>query len=138
LSGLGLYEMNPSGHGHILVVEDDEAYRRLVVRMLEAAGYRVTAAGDFATAMIAIDGPEPIDMLLTDVGMPPGTPHGVSIGSIARLKRPDLPLIYMSGGFDPTDFALYVENSTVLRKPFTVAALIEAVRGAIEKDNASA
>ena len=127
--------MSPSINGHILVVEDDESYRRLVARMLGSAGYRVTTAGDFAEAMAVIEGADPIDVLLTDVGMPPGTPHGVSIGSIARFKRPDLRLIYMSGGFDPTDFALYVENSAVLRKPFTVATLIEAVRGAIGKDS---
>jgi CheY-like chemotaxis protein len=123
--------MNGPIVGHILVVEDDEAYRRLVVRMLETAGYHVMTAGDFAAAMAIIEGPDPIDLLLTDVGMPPGTPHGVSIGSIAQLKRRGLRLIYMSGGFDPTDFALYAENSVVLRKPFTALELIEAVRGPI-------
>ncbi|HVJ54521.1 MAG TPA: response regulator [Aliidongia sp.] len=120
--------MNLSVQRHVLVVEDDESYRRLVVRMLESAGYRVTAAGDFAAAMAVIDGPEAIDLLLTDVGMPPGTPHGVSIGSVAQLKRRELRLIYMSGGFDPTDFVLHDEAAMILRKPFTVSELTEAVR----------
>jgi CheY-like chemotaxis protein len=129
--------MDTPTSGHILVVEDDEAYRRLVERMLEGSGFKVTTAGDFAAAMTVIDGPDPIDLLLTDIGMPAGTPHGVSIGSIARLKRSNLKLIYMSGGYDPTDFALYAENSTILRKPFTAAALIEAVRDSIAKDSST-
>src|SRR5713226_9766055 len=113
--------MDPRTARHILVVEDNESYRRLIARMLEDAGFRVTGAADFAAAMAVLDAAEEIDLLLSDIGMPPGTPHGFSIGSVAQRRRQQLKLLYMTGGQDPKEFALFSEDATVLRKPFTAA-----------------
>jgi DNA-binding NtrC family response regulator len=123
--------MDPSSARHILVVEDDESYRRLVGRMLEKSGYRVTVAEDFDAAIKVIDGPEPIDLLLTDIGMPAGTPHGVSISRVAEIRRTDLKVIYMTGGLDVTQFAQFAPGATVLKKPFTAQQLASAVAAAL-------
>lgn len=120
--------MDPSAARHILVVEDDDSYRRLVARMLERAGYRVTVAADFDAAMKVIDGAEPIDLLLTDIGMPAGTPHGVSISRVAEFRRTGLKILYMTGGHDVTKFAQFAPGATVLNKPFTADRLAEAVK----------
>ena len=116
---------------HLLVVEDNESYRRVITRMLEDAGFRVTGAADFAAAMAVLDSPEQIDLLLSDIGMPPGTPHGFSIGSVAQRRRQELKLLYMTGAYDPKEFALFSEDATVLRKPFTIADLVKAVEAAL-------
>ena len=116
---------------HILVVEDDDGYRRLVSRMLTKVGYRVTAAEDFATAIKVIDSPEPIDLLLTDIGMPAGTPHGLSIGKVAEFRRQGLKVLYMTGAHDLANFAQFGPDVTVLRKPFTAAELAAAVAQAL-------
>ena len=78
--------MGPNATRHILVVEDDESFRRMIVRMLEDVGFRATGAADFAAAMAVLDSDEAIDLLLTDIGMPPGTPHGFSIRYLSWQK----------------------------------------------------
>ena len=84
---------SPATPKHILVVEDDDAYARLVRRMLEAEGFRVTMAKDFVTALPVIEGSDEVDLLLADVNLPPGTPHGVSIGLMAEGRRRGLKTI---------------------------------------------
>jgi CheY-like chemotaxis protein len=78
----------PPTEAHIVVVEDDPQYRRLVVRMLEAAGYRATATDGFTAALGAIEGAVPVDLLLADVGMPAGSPTG---SPSAKSPRPASP-----------------------------------------------
>jgi CheY-like chemotaxis protein len=121
--------MPPGTQAHILVVEDDPQYRRVVVRMLEAAGYRVTPADGFSAAMSAIADSGPFDLLLADIGMPAGSPHGLSIGKVAQLREPGLKVLYMSGS-NPADFLLSLGES-VLRKPFGSADLVAAVKAAL-------
>lgn len=116
---------------HILVVDDDDDYRTLVRRMLEAAGFRVTTAQDFNSAMKVIEGAEPLDLLLTDVNLPPQTPHGLVIGLMTKTKRPDLQTIYMTGAFDPVKFAELTQGSAVLQKPFSATELVAAVNRAL-------
>ena len=113
---------------HILVVEDDEAYGRVLKRLLEAAGYRVTTASDFTTALPIIEGSETVDLLLADINMPSGTPHGLSIGLMAESKRQGLKIIYMSGSVDPAKIARFAPNAKILRKPFPAAEMIAAIK----------
>ncbi|HUZ72390.1 MAG TPA: response regulator [Stellaceae bacterium] len=120
--------MNQPEAKHVLVVDDDAAYRRIVARMLVGAGFKVTVAEDFRAAMRVIDGSDPVDLLLTDIGLPLGTPHGLSLGSVARVQHPALKVLFMTGDQDPAKFALFAPESTsVLAKPFDAEALIAAV-----------
>ena len=113
---------------HILVVEDDAAYGRVLQRLLEAAGYRVTTASDFTTALPIIEGTETVDLLLADINMPSGTPHGLSIGLMAESKRQGLKIVYMSGSVDPAKIARFAPNAKILRKPFPAAEMIAAIK----------
>ena len=113
---------------HILVVEDDAAYSRLLKRMLETAGYRVTTANDFTTALPIIEGTEQVDLLLADINMPSGTPHGLSIGLMAESKRQGLKVIYMSGSVDPAQIARFAPNAKILRKPFQAQEMVAAIK----------
>jgi CheY-like chemotaxis protein len=115
----------------ILLIEDDRAFRRMATRMLEEAGFAVTEAADFAAALSAVDGPDQIDLMLTDIGMPAGTPHGFSIAAVARRHRRDLKVLYMTGDHDPEQFALCDRDALVLRKPFTAAELRRAIADAL-------
>lgn len=115
----------------ILVVEDDPAYRRLVVRMLEDAEYSVIAAEDFASAIAIIESAARIDLLLADVAMPPGTPHGMAIGRMAELRRHNLKVLYMSGTYDLGELSRHSPNEKILKKPFTVPQLTDAVAEAL-------
>jgi PleD family two-component response regulator len=59
----------PIRPGHVLIVDDDPQARRLLCRLLEATGHRVTEAGDGKTALDAVRR-EPPDVILLDVVMP--------------------------------------------------------------------
>ncbi len=122
---------SPATPKHILVVEDDEAYARLVRRMLEPAGFRVTTATDFVTALPIIESSDEVDLLLADINMPPGTPHGLSIGLMAESKRGNLKIVYMSGSIETAEVARFAPNATLLRKPFTASELLGAVKSAL-------
>jgi DNA-binding NtrC family response regulator len=118
---------DPDAGKHVLIVEDDSSFRLVVARMLEVAGFRVTATENFSAAIEVIEGDDRIDLLLTDIRMPAGTPNGVTIGRMTQLRRHRLPIIYMTGAYDPRTLSALVPETTVLMKPFSGAELVRAV-----------
>jgi CheY-like chemotaxis protein len=85
-----------SGYETILLVEDADAVRRLVVDILEPRGYTVIAASDGLEALeLARNAPLPIDLLLTDVVMP--GMNGRKLAEEARRRRPALKVLFMTG-----------------------------------------
>jgi DNA-binding response OmpR family regulator len=115
---------------HILLLEDDDAFRRLVTRMLENASFHVIQARDFSSAARIVDGPERVDLLLADIGMPAKTPHGLSAARTSQMRRKGLKVIYMTGG-DASQFALHLRDDIVLQKPFTSESLLRAVKSTL-------
>lgn len=116
----------------VLVAEDEDAVRTFVTMALQQAGLDVTAAPDGRAALdlFAAD-PHRYDLILTDVTMP----HllGTELAAGARAVRPGVPVLFMSafpGGAGRTRAAL-PEGATLLEKPFSVAALAEAVNRAL-------
>lgn len=124
--------MSEATNRHILVLEDDDAYRRLVVRILARAGFDVLEARDFASAIAVVEGAQRIDLLLADVGMPAQTPQGMSIARMSQIRRHGLKTIYMTGG-DAKQCAYYANDELVLQKPFTAGELVEAVSTVLGK-----
>jgi CheY-like chemotaxis protein len=84
------------GKRTILVVEDADGLRGLARRLLERLGYTVLLAANADEAYRTfIDNPS-IDVLLTDVVMPGAS--GAVLTERLLAERPDLRLIYTSGG----------------------------------------
>ncbi len=110
----------------VLVVDDEEAIRWMMWRVLRNAGYRVLEACDGHAALSAI-GRQTVDLLVTDVSMPGLT--GDELARRARLEQPGLPVLYVTGFVDH----LFTRKTTLwgreayLEKPFTLAGLNEAV-----------
>jgi two-component system cell cycle sensor histidine kinase/response regulator CckA len=104
----------------VLLVEDDVAVRRLLAILLEAAGYRVTAAADGAEALELVQkSGRPFDLLLTDYVMPGQS--GVELCNALRARWPDLRVVLMTGhaevpGVGATELPRAVE---LIGKPFT-------------------
>jgi DNA-binding NtrC family response regulator len=116
----------------ILVVEDDANFGRVVVRILESAGYEPILAVEFATAIEVIESREQLHLLLADIQMPAGKPNGVTIARMAGLRRRQLPIIYMTGSHRIAQTTGSIEPDTpILRKPFSVEELLDAVRSAV-------
>jgi len=121
------------GSETILVVEDEEAVRSLVVRVLQDQGYRVYCAPDpqTAEAMLADLGDE-VSLLLTDVVMPGAT--GQQLYQRLVAKRPSLRVLYISGYADHAamDHGALGPGAPFLGKPFVPAMLARKVREVLD------
>ena len=119
----------PAGRGEsVLLVEDEDAVRRVVLRQLDSSGYRVReAASPHEALRLFTAAPQSFDVLLTDVVMP-GMP-GTQLASRVRDLRPDLPVLFMSGyttGPAPGGQELPSDGS-LLYKPFDRHTLLTAL-----------
>ena len=117
----------PSGQTGLLA-EDDPTLRRLLVSMLEQAGYAALQAGDGLEAMTEAKRHRgPLELLITDVAMPKLS--GPQLAENLRDLRPDLKVLFMSGYNDDHFARAGAEPAamSVIGKPFTPAELIGRV-----------
>jgi two-component system, cell cycle sensor histidine kinase and response regulator CckA len=111
----------------ILLVDDDEALRTLVRRILMEKGFQVIEAADGEAALQIAGGyPQPIDLLLTDLIMP--KVNGLVLAERLSRERPGIGVLYMSGYVEKAMLIAKHPESSFLQKPFTPTALIAAVR----------
>lgn len=109
----------------ILLVEDEESLRHIVIDLLTQLGYRVLGAGNGTEALaMAERHPASIDVLITDVLMPELA--GPDLAVALRHSRPDLRIIFVSG--DTPDQSNFVPGAVVLQKPFTIKMLSSKLR----------
>jgi DNA-binding NtrC family response regulator len=132
----------PAGPGDqetVLVVDDEDAVREIVARVLEARGYRILEAADAAQALTLSSGyEEEIHLLLTDVVMP-GIP-GPEMAAILAGARPETRVLFMSAypGDATVGGGSLVDASNLIEKPFTAAGLAERVRAALDEPRRTA
>jgi len=132
-SAEGQAALLPTGREHVLVAEDDERVRTLILRLLTRQGYDVRA---FASAEALLDWtaqhPTSFDLLLTDVMMP--GMNGRELVHYLRLAHPDVPVIYTSGYTADIIGAHGVPmgSDSFLAKPFTAADLAIKVRAVLD------
>jgi PAS domain S-box-containing protein len=120
---------DPGSPGHVLVVEDEELVRRLVVQTLEANGFTVTVAETPGQALAHIRSGTRFDVLLTDLVMP--ELYGDELVARVRELEPGLPAVVMSGYVnDPDAFPDTVE---FLPKPFRPGELVAVVGRAVRQ-----
>jgi CheY-like chemotaxis protein len=115
----------------ILVVEDDEASAYAITRTLQLGGYSVLLAPDYRDALKLLDSARAIDLLLTDVRLPAGTPHGFALGRMARMRRPDLRILYLTGLSDIPEAETANALGRILRKPIEPGQLLAEIARAL-------
>jgi signal transduction histidine kinase/ActR/RegA family two-component response regulator len=118
----------------VLVVEDQPALRAIVARALRSGGYQVLEAATPTQALeLASQSERTIQLLLTDVVMPVMSGPRLALRLLAT--RPDLHVLYMSGYSSDTASGQGVDlgSAAVLQKPFSMQALLDAVRSAIDE-----
>jgi signal transduction histidine kinase/ActR/RegA family two-component response regulator len=126
------------GEEKILVVEDDNAVRRMTREFLKLSGYTVVEARSAAEAIEWMEShDEPIDMVLTDVVMP-GMKGRELVEQLASL-RPGLKVLYMSAYTE--DHAINVgilgPGAAFIEKPFSPDELAAKVREVLSGNSPS-
>jgi PAS domain S-box-containing protein len=117
----------------VLVVDDEDLLRVLVLEVLYDLGYASFQATDGASALKILRSNSRIDLLITDVGLPGGM-NGRQLADAARLLRADLRVLFITG---------YAENAVInhghlepgmqiMIKPFQMDALGIRIRAMIE------
>jgi CheY-like chemotaxis protein len=113
----------------VLVIDDEPTVRMLVTEVLEDLGYSTLNAEDGAGGLAILRGDAPIDLMISDVGLPGGM-NGRELADAALLLRPGLRIVFITG---------YAEHAVVshgrlrpgmqiLTKPFTIEALANRVK----------
>jgi PAS domain S-box-containing protein len=112
----------------ILLAEDDQGLRRLIVQVLEHSGYLVLEADSGELALeLARDFEGPIDLLVSDVVMSLIT--GDELAQALQAKNPELLVLLMSGSADASLLdSLLTGTSDFLPKPFRPSELVDHVR----------
>jgi signal transduction histidine kinase/ActR/RegA family two-component response regulator len=118
-----------AGACHILVVEDDPDVRRVIVECLSLIGYKVTEAANGAEALTQLATTKP-DLLVVDYAMPDMT--GAEVISEARKIVGDLPVILATGYADMASVERLAGRPRILRKPFDIAQLGDAVSSVLD------
>jgi CheY-like chemotaxis protein len=117
-----------TGKSRILVVEDDATFGQALRQVLAQAGYEAALAADFRAALEVLEDEQPLALLLVDIVMPNGV-NGLALSRMARLRRRDLKVVYVTGYNIPgVDQELL---GPVLRKPIDNRVLIEEIEKAL-------
>jgi len=122
------------GSETILLVDDEDGVRNLMVAVLQTNGYEVLEANNGANALAVYEkNAHKIDIVLTDIVMP--QMNGIELGRALRTRAPGLKILYISGyrenpllahlGDNPRDF---------LQKPFTPDVLLGKVRDVLDSE----
>ncbi|TPG08462.1 response regulator [Sphingomonas oligophenolica] len=118
----------------VLVIDDDEGVRRFIVESLETLGYDVLHANGGEEGLRLLDGECP-QLLIVDYAMPGMS--GVDVVKEVHGRAPNLPIILATGYADMGAVEEVMALKNVLRKPFRIDQLDDAVRGALLCDHAA-
>ncbi len=123
------HDLAPGAGETVLVIEDEHTIRELVSEVLAEAGYRVLLADSGPTGLHLLQGPERIDLLLTDVGLPGGL-NGRQVADAGRTVRPGLKVLFITGYAEKAAVGngLMEEGMAILTKPFEIPHLVNKVR----------
>lgn len=131
-----LQDMPRAQHGEmVLVVDDEPTIRMLITDTLAELGYRAIEAADAATGLKVLQSDARVDLLISDVGLPGGM-NGRQMVDAARVSRPDLKVLFITG---------YADNAAignghlgrgmhVLTKPFVMEHLAARIKAVMAGD----
>jgi CheY-like chemotaxis protein len=115
----------------ILVVEDDQHVRDLVVEVLDGLGYSAIPTESGVTALHLLASGLQVDLVLSDVLMPDGM-SGFQLAAEIRRRLPGLAIVLTSGMTGTFEIAAdAMPNLPLLRKPYRCEELAQAIATAL-------
>jgi PAS domain S-box-containing protein len=117
----------------VLVIEDEEVVRALIVEVLNELGYRALEAVDGPSGLAILESRQRIDLLITDIGLP-GL-NGRQVADAARQLRPNFKVLFMTGYAENAAVAPGVlePGMTMITKPFAIETLALRIRESLEE-----
>lgn len=113
----------------ILIVEDDELQKLLVVDIVTQAGFGAIAACDADEAVAILESRSDIVLVLTDINMP-GSMDGLKLAHAVRNRWPPIKIIVVSG----RDLASELPtDSRFFTKPYQTDAMISEIQSLIAR-----
>jgi signal transduction histidine kinase/CheY-like chemotaxis protein len=118
------------GTGRVLVIEDEEYIRRMLVEILGRAGHAVETAGDGLEGLARFQSGS-YDVVITDLSMPERS--GLEVASAVKQMAPGTPVILITGWGDLLDPARIQESGVdlMLVKPFANERVLGALANAL-------
>ena len=108
----------------VFVVHDEPELLAEMAAALKSHGYEVSAFASTLQALDAIESADRVDVLVTRVLFPLGTPHGISLAQMAKSKRPEMRVLFTAA----PEFADHTAGiGDFLPLPVSPADLVEAV-----------
>lgn len=129
-SAVATKNKSESSSGLILLVEDQQAVRRMAKRVLAKDGYEVVEAKDGVEALKVILAGQPFELIVTDVRMP--RMGGAQLARELLKQDRNIPILFITGfaGSKEEERALFALGAAVLRKPFAPEELLRACANA--------
>ena len=115
-----LAAVSRNGEETVLVVDDDDDVRDMIVQMVESIGYKVYSKDNAVDGLLFLQRHPEVEILLTDVAMP-GAYNGLQLADRAIKAKPDLRVVITTGYAEKFDKELtdMGDHASVLLKPFT-------------------
>jgi DNA-binding response OmpR family regulator len=122
-------------HHSILIIDDDEQIRVFLRQVLEKAGHMVIEAPNGHIGLRQFR-QTPTALVITDLLMP--DKDGLEVTMAVRHESPTVKIIAISGGSGQSDFldaAKFLGAHRTMRKPFTIAELLQAVQQELQESS---
>jgi CheY-like chemotaxis protein len=110
----------------VLIVEDDFLIRMTLAEALADEGFLVAEAGSGDEALAMLQDDDSIDLLMTDIQLP-GHLDGFALVRAARIRRPDLPVVFMTGRPEPQTSRANPRD-VFIAKPYLPSEICAAAR----------
>jgi PAS domain S-box-containing protein len=125
------------GRERILVVDDDDMVRAIVLKHLTALGYDTIQATSASEALNIVERGETFDLLFTDMVMP-GSMSGLDLADAVRAKRPDVKVLLTSGYPDLKERHDSFMDFALIKKPYRRPDLQAAIRALLDNKQIAA
>jgi two-component system, OmpR family, KDP operon response regulator KdpE len=116
---------------YVLVVENDPAIRGAIQRVLEAEGLAVETAVDGWQALARVLRRRP-SLVVLDLALPRLDGEDVA-AALRMIHQPEIPILAIGGRVEAAERARQVGVFGYLEKPFDTAAMLAAVRSALDR-----
>jgi len=112
----------------VLVIEDEPVVRGVILEMLAEQGYRTLEAIDGPSGLKILRSDEPVDLLVTDVGLP--GMNGRQVADQARETRPELKVLFITGYAESVAMSegFLQPGMEMITKPFDLDHLAGRIR----------